>query len=123
MDTQELKFIYVLQVFVRYKRDENHPTREERTIGWYPTLESAIENLHTNVAVFSEEHSIDVSDGWSECLPFYPYALIEKVPEGPYSCGMVGDEDDVKFFKWENGDYVEMERPKELVGTVGFTMG
>jgi hypothetical protein len=36
---------------------------------------------------------------------------------------MAGDEGDVMFFKWENGDYVGMERPKELNGIIGFTMG
>ena len=121
MESHEPQYIYVLQVFVRYKRDEDHPTREERTIGWYSTLESAVENLHANAAVFAEEHSID----GSERIPFYPYALIEKVPEGPYACGTLGDIDcgDVLFYKWDNGDYTEMPQPKELNGTIGFTMG
>lgn len=123
MEQQEIKCIYVLQVFERYKRDAEHPTREERTIGWYSTLESAVENLHVNKAVFAETVQCQLEDGTTIDRPYYPYALIEKVPEGPYSCGMVGDEDDVKFFEWENGDYVEMERPKELKGTIGFTMG
>jgi hypothetical protein len=123
LEPSVIKCIYILQVFERYKRDAEHPSYGDRTIGWYSTLESAVENLHANVAVFAEEDSIDVSDGWSERIPFYPYALIEKVPEGPYACGMVGDEGAVMFFKWENGDYVEMERPKELNGIIGFTMG
>lgn len=55
--------------------------------------------------------------------PYYRYALIEKVPEGPYACGMENEDDAVKFFEWKDGDYVEMERPKELKGVVGFTIG
>lgn len=123
MEAQELKFIYVLQVYMRYKRDAEHPRRGDRTIGWYSTLESAIENLHANKDVFAETVPHRAEDGTTVYVPYYPYALIEKVAEGPYSCGMVGDTEDVTFFKWVDGDYVEMERPKELKGTVGFTIG
>ena len=118
-----IKCIYVLQVFERYKRDVEHPSYGDRTIGWYSTLESAVENLHVNKNVLAETVPCQLEDGTTIDIPYYPYALIEKVPEGPYACGMAGDEGDVMFFKWENGDYVGMERPKELNGIIGFTMG
>ena len=38
-------------------------------------------------------------------------------------CLILGAEDDVKFFEWKDGDYVEMERPTELSGVIGFTIG
>jgi len=111
--------IYVVQAFRRYKRDEEHPNRDERNIGWYSTLDAAIENLHANKDVIAETMPDD--DGVD--YPYYQYALIEKVPEGPYACGMENEDDAVKFFEWKDGDYVEMERPKELEGVVGFTIG
>lgn len=113
------KCIYVLQAFRRYKRDEEHPVYGERNIGWYSTLDAAIENLHANKDVIAETMPDD--DGVD--YPYYQYALIEKVPEGPYACGMDNDDDAVKFFEWKDGDYVEMERPKEFIGVIGFTMG
>lgn len=113
------KCIYVLQAFCRYIRNDENPTREERNIGWYSTLDAAIENLHANKDVIAE--TMPDEDGVD--YPYYQYALIEKVPEGPYACGMENEDDAVKFFEWKGGDYVEMERPKELKGVVGFTIG
>lgn len=113
------KCIYVVQAFRRYKRDEEHPNLGERNIGWYSTLDAAIENLHANKDVIAE--TMPDEDGVD--YPYYRYALIEKVPEGPYACGLENEDDAVKFFEWKDGDYVEMERPKELEGVVGFTIG
>lgn len=113
------KCIYVLQAFRRYIRNEENPTRDERNIGWYSTLDAAIENLHANKDVIAETMPDD--DGVD--YPYYQYALIEKVPEGLYACGLENEDDAVKFFEWKDGDYVEMERPKELEGVVGFTVG
>ena len=113
------KCIYVLQAFRRYIRNEENPTRGERNIGWYSTLDAAIENLHANKDVIAE--TMPDEDGID--YPYYGYALIEKVPEGPYACGLENEDDAVKFFEWKDGDYVEMERPKELEGVVGFTVG
>jgi hypothetical protein len=113
------KCIYVLQAFCRYKLDEEHPDRDDRNIGWYSTLDAAIENLHANKDVIAE--TMPDEDGVD--YPYYQYALIEKVPEGPYACGMENEDDAVKFFEWKDGDYVEMDRPKELEGVVGFTVG
>ena len=113
------KCIYVLQAFRRYIRNEENPTRGERNIGWYSTLDAAIENLHANKDVIAE--TMPDEDGID--YPYYKYALIEKVPEGPYACGLENEDDAVKFFEWKDGDYVEMERPKELEGVVGFTVG
>lgn len=113
------KCIYVLQAFRRYIRNEENPTRGERNIGWYSTLDAAIENLHANKDVIAE--TMPGEDGID--YPYYKYALIEKVPEGPYACGLENEDDAVKFFEWKDGDYVEMERPKELEGVVGFTIG
>lgn len=118
----ETKYIYVLQVFERYKRDADHPRRCERNIGWYSTLESAIENMHRNKDIIAETVPRKTENGVVE-VPFYPYALIEKVYEGPYSCGTMGDGDDVLFFEWKDGDYVPMKRPRELEGVIGFTLG
>ena len=113
------KCIYVLQAFRRYIRNEENPTRDERNIGWYSTLDAAIENLHANKDVIAEtmpdENGVD--------YPYYRYALIEKVPEGPYACGLENEDDAVKFFEWKDGDYVEIPRPKELKCVVGFTIG
>ena len=111
----QVKEIFIIQVYKRNKRDEEHPTRGSRTIGWYSTFKDAEENLHANKDIFAE-----VMDDYV----YYPYALIERVPEGPYSCGICGDEDnDVKFYEWKDGDYVPCERPKELQGVIGLTMG
>ena len=115
----EIPCIYVLEVSRRYKWDKDHPRRDERRIGWFSTLESAVQNLHDNKDIFAE--TVPGENG--ESIPDYRYALIEKVYEGPYSCGTLGDTDDVMFFEWKDGDYVEMERPRELQGVVGFTMG
>ena len=116
------KAIYVLQVFERVKRDEENPRRGERNIGWFSSLDLAKYCLHTNKDVIGEVMPVEGSG--VEC-PYYLYALIEKVYEGPYSCGLQGDEDDVKFFHWDVSisDYVEIPRPKELQGVVGFTIG
>lgn len=113
------KCIYVLQAFRRYKLDEEHPDYGERNIGWYSTLDAAIENLHANKSVIAE--TAMACNGVE--IPYYKYALIEKVPEGPYACWMDNDDDAVKFFEWKDGDYVEMERPMEFKGVIGFTMG
>jgi hypothetical protein len=124
-DASKNKAIYILQVMKRFKRDENNPSRAERNIGWFSSLEAAIENLHTNKDVIGETVPTKTKEFGTVDYPFYPYALIEKVYEGPYSCGMQGDENDVKFFEWDiaTKDYVEIPRPKELEGIIGFTLG
>ena len=113
------KYIYIVQVFRRYIRNEENPTRSERNVGWYSSKEAAIENLHANRHVFAE--TMPDEDG-VDC-PYYRYALVETVPEGPYACGLENDDDAVIFFEWKDGDYVEIPRPKELEGVVGFTVG
>lgn len=138
------KEIFVLAMFKRYKRSEEHPTLGIEPVAWYKTLEEAIENLHLNAAYFCDYEA--------GCRPYNPYALIEKrtaanlrptpgehtfpfalverVPEGPEGCGLLGDYDaDVHFFEWKDnaehtgGDYVPMERPKEFSGMISFTIG
>lgn len=117
----ELKCIYVLQVLQRTLRSAEHPTRGERTIGWYETRELAEKNMHADASLICE-----YVEG---CEAYYPYALIERVPEGPYGTLLYNDDGDVQFYRWEDnadctgGDYVPMGRPRELRGVVGFTMG
>lgn len=95
---------------------------EERTIGWYQTFEDAEKSMKLNASV--------ICDYVPKCLPYYPHALIECVPEGPYGAMLLDDTDKaVRFYRWKDnrnhdgGTYVRMKRPKSLRGTVGFTMG
>jgi len=106
-----MKTIFVLCAYKHNRIGENG--MGSRVIGWFPSMEEAVDSLHRNAAVIAEE-----MDG----AVYYKHALIEEVPAGPYSLGMT-DTDNVKFFDWEGNNYKEVERPKAFRGTIGFTMG
>lgn len=75
------------------------------------TEDGAKRALLDNASVISEE---------IRGVPYYPYALVEKVPSGIYpDCS----EDRVWFYRWENGTYVPCERPERFNGVIGFTIG
>lgn len=108
--------IFVLQVRRTLdKRNENY--REVRNIGWFDTMDNAEVCLKANSSIFSD-------DG------YYPIAVIEEVPEGPYSIGMYLENGNTKWFKLEgdkscehfNAVYVDApELAKD--GVIGYTMG
>ena len=85
-----------------------------RTYGWFSTMDLAKESLLAN-ADFVAEATI--------AGPYYPYALIEEVPEGICSIGIMMDIPVCKFYQYKDGTYVEIPRPKKWDGIVGFTMG
>ena len=81
-----------------------------RTVGYFENLKIAKKCVEENWGNIYE-------DG------YYKYAVIEDVEPGLYqSCYS-----EPLFFKWEgtveNGGYKEIQRPNELKGFFGFTLG
>ena len=96
--------IYVIQAL----RLESYASRN---IGWYPSEDGAKRALLDNASVISEE---------VRGVPYYPYALVEEVPQGVYpECS----EERMWFYRWDNGTYVPCKRPERFNGVIGFTMG
>lgn len=81
-----------------------------RTVGYFEDLETAKKCVEENWGDIYE-------DG------YYKYAVIEDVEPGLYQSA----ESTPIFFKWEgsikDGKYQEIERPIELKGFFGFTIG
>lgn len=81
-------------------------TTGTRVVGYYEDLETARKCVEENWGDIYE-------DG------YYKYAVIEDVEPGLYrSC----DSTPI-FFKWEDGGYEEIDKPTELKGFFGFTIG
>lgn len=77
-----------------------------RTVGYFEDLETARQCIEENWGDIYE-------DG------YYKYAVIEDVEPGLYMSGSATP----IFFKWIDGKYQEIEKPAELKGIVGFTIG
>lgn len=94
------------------KRTSDDQTEMERTtsdvtVGWFKEEANARE-------VIEENHG-DIH----ECS--FNYAVIEKCRNGLY--GVIDmTEDDETWFHWEDGKYVECDKPEHLIGTIGFWM-
>lgn len=103
------KVIYVIQVYRFW--DDN--SIDSRNIGWQEDKDTAIDSLVTNSGV--------IADSVGNAA-YYPYALVEEVPNGIYPDCL---EHRVWFFEWdrEKVRYVPSTRPKDWEGVVGFTMG
>ena len=81
-------------------------TMGTRTVGYFEDLETAEKCVKEN---------------WEDIYEagYYKYAVIEDVEPGLYqSC-----ESTPIFFKWKDGSYQEIDKPKELEPFVGFTIG
>ncbi len=81
-------------------------TMGTRTVGYFETLEEARKCVEENWGDIYEEG-------------YYKYAVIEDVEPGIY----MSAESNPIFFKWKDGKYQEIERPVELKGFFGFTIG
>jgi len=88
--------------------------RPSRTVGFMYNKEEAIQLIKDNVCDLNEAN-------------FYPYALVEEVPEGIYAMSKdLAFKDRVTWFKWndEKSMYeVIPECPEDLKRTVNFSMG
>ena len=81
-------------------------TAGTRVVGYYEDLETARKAVEENWGDLYE-------DG------YYKYAVIEDVEPGLYR----SDEAHPIFFKWEDGGFNEIDKPVELNGFFGFTIG
>ena len=76
-----------------------------RTVGYFSKYEDALEVVTKNYGDIYEEG-------------YYPYALIENVPEGLYKY-----DTEPQWFKWDIDGYKQCDTPEEYKNTVGFGIG
>ena len=81
-------------------------TMGTRVVGYFEDLETAKKCVEEN---------------WGDIYEngYYKYAVIEDVEPGLY----MSAEATPIFYKWKDGKYQEIEKPSELKGIVGFTIG
>ena len=101
-----MKKIYFVATFRDY---DNSPIycglKGGRTVGYFETLEEAKRCVEENWGDIYE-------DG------YYKYAVIEGAEPGLYPTCL-----DTKFYKWKDGSYKRIRRPKKLKNICNFTIG
>ena len=96
--------IYAVTTFSKHKHclpngEEGYPYTD--TVGWFPTVEKAIEAVERNDA--------DIA-----CLGMEIYAVIEQVPWGFYPIQVK----EIAWYRWDEVEstYVQCVRPNDYVG-------
>lgn len=84
------------------------PGRNYHTVGYYLNKEKALSAIIENRCDLQEHDSA--------------YAVLEAVPEGVY---MLGDLHQESWFQWDATElkFKPCEKPEDLIGTYGFSMG
>ena len=86
---------------------KNEKFRDSRNVGWYNDLQEADKVLLNNYGDVYE-------DG------YYPYAIIEQVPQGLYPIC-----ETALFYRWDKDKkrYIQIEKPEELKHIINYSIG
>lgn len=116
---EKMANIFTIVTFQKNKKvlstnDKLLNNRPSRIVGFMHDKKKAIEIIEDNVGDLYEEG-------------YYPYALVEEVPEGIYGIARnLPFEDRVTWFKWDKTEkaYKQIEKcPDDLDGVVNLSIG
>jgi len=93
-----MKTIYTITTTLK------EPPYHSATVAWYSDRDAALNDIECN------KGSID--ENW------YSYLVLEEVNEG-----LVTKCKELAWFKWDNGFWIECDKPKEFEGVVNWAMG
>lgn len=98
-------FITTLRIKSEWKNDRFFDSIiDSRCVGYYKDLENAKRSI--------EDNSLDIHEY------NYTYAVIEQFGQGIYY-----HPEEIQWYVWENGKYVESFKPEKLESTISFAIG